>query len=53
MSILLCGSEKWILTEGLMAKLEAFQAELVKKILKWPKHFSNSAHRIAGTNNEV
>ena len=43
MPILLCGSEKWILTEGLVAKLEAFQAELVKRILKWPKHFSNTA----------
>ena len=26
-----------------MPKLELFQAELVKRILKWPKHFSNTA----------
>ena len=43
MPILLYGSENWILTEGLVAKLEAFQAELVKRILKWPKQFSNMA----------
>jgi len=26
-----------------MEKLEKFQAELAKRILKWPKHFSNTA----------
>ena len=35
--------ENWILTDGLMEKLEKFQAELAKRILKWPKHFSNTA----------
>ena len=25
-----------------MRKLEAFQGELVKRILKWPKHLSNT-----------
>ena len=43
MPVLLYGSENWILTEGRVAKLEAFQAELVKRILKWPRHFSNTA----------
>ena len=32
-----------IMTEVLWEKLEAFQGELVKRILKWPKHHSNSA----------
>ncbi len=40
MPVLLYGSENWIMTENL---LESFQAELVKRILKWPKHFSNTA----------
>ena len=37
------GSENWILTERLIDKLEAFQGELVKRVLKWPKHHSNTA----------
>ena len=41
--VLLYGSENWIMTENLLGKLESFQAELVKRILKWPKHFSNTA----------
>ena len=43
MPVLLYGCENWILTDGLMEKLEKFQAELAKRILKWPKHFSNTA----------
>ena len=31
------------MTENLLGKLESFQAELMKRILKWPKHFSNTA----------
>ena len=31
------------MTEVLWEKLEAFQGELAKRILKWPKHHSNSA----------
>ena len=43
MPILLFGSENWVVTEGLIEKLEAFQGELAKRILKWPKHHSNTA----------
>ena len=43
MPILMYGSENWILTEVLIDKLEAFQGELVKRVLKWPKHHSNTA----------
>ena len=43
MPVLLYGSENWVMTENLLGKLESFQAELVKRILKWPKHFSNTA----------
>ena len=43
MSVLLYGSENWILTDALIRCLEAFQAELVKRVLKWPKHHSNTA----------
>jgi len=41
MPVLLYGSENWILMDGLMEK--KFQVELPKRILKWPKHFSNTA----------
>jgi len=37
--VLLYGYENWILTDGLMEKLEKFQAESTKRVLKWPKHF--------------
>ena len=40
---LLYGSENWILTDGLLEKLETLQAELVKRVLKLPKHHSNTA----------
>ena len=43
MLVLLYGSENWILTGALLKKLEAFQGKLVKKVLKWPKHHSNTA----------
>ena len=33
----------WILSEGDLKLLEAFQGEMVKQILKLPKHFSNTA----------
>ena len=43
MLVLLFGCENWILTETLWQKLEAFQGELVKQVLKWPRHHSNTA----------
>ena len=43
MPVLLYASENWILTEPLLKKLEAFQGELVKRVLKWPKHHSSTA----------
>ena len=43
MPILLFGSENWIMIEGLVERLAAFQGELVKRMLKWPKHHSNTA----------
>ncbi len=43
MPILLYGSENWIMTEGLVDRLEAFQGELAKRVLKWPKHHYNTA----------
>ena len=41
--VLLYGCENWIMTEVLWERLEAFQGELAKRILKWPKHHSNTA----------
>jgi len=41
--VLLYGCENWIITEVLWQKLESFQAGLVKRILRWPKHHSNTA----------
>ena len=32
MPVLLCGYEKWIMTDSLVEKLEAFQAELVRRV---------------------
>ena len=45
MPMLLYSSENWILTDVLIEQLEAFQAELVKRVLKAkrPKHHSNTA----------
>ena len=42
MPVLLFGSENRILTDMLIEPLEAFQTELVKRVLKWPKHHSNT-----------
>ena len=42
MPVLLYSSENWILTDALKEKLEAFQGELAKSVLKWPKHHSNT-----------
>ena len=36
MPVLLYGTENWELTERLVKKMETFQGELVKRILKWP-----------------
>ena len=43
MPVLLYGSENWILSEALLERLESFQGELAKRVLKWPKHHSNTA----------
>ena len=43
MPTLMYGSENWILTEALIDKLEAFQGELLKRVLKRPKHHSKTA----------
>ena len=40
---LLYGCENWLMTHALMEKVESFQAELAKRVLKWPKHHSNTA----------
>ena len=39
MPVCLYGSEIWLLTAPLLLTLEAFQAEIGKRILKLPKHF--------------
>ena len=41
--VLLFGCENWILTESLVKQLECFQGELAKRVLRWPKHHSNTA----------
>ena len=38
----LYSSENWILTENCQDHLTSFLGEIVKRALKWPKHFSNS-----------
>ena len=43
MPVLLYGSENWILTEALVERLESFQGEMAKRVLKWPRHHSNAA----------
>ena len=37
---LLYGSENWILTEQTIARLETFQSQMDKRILKIPKHYN-------------
>ena len=41
LSVCLYGCENWLLTEPLLLTLEAFQAEIGKRILNLPKHHSN------------
>ena len=41
--VLTYGCESWILSEGDLKLLEAFQGEMAKRILKLPKPFSNTA----------
>ena len=45
--VLLFGSENWYLTEFLLEKLESFQAEIGRRILKLPRHHSGRATRLA------
>ena len=44
---LLYGAESWILDNGLLAKLESFQAELAKRILCLHKYTANNIARMA------
>ena len=44
--VLLYGSENWVLTEQLISRLEAFQGEVAKRILKLPKWSSNTAANV-------
>ena len=44
---LLYGAESWILDNSLLAKLESFQAELAKLILRLPKNTANNIARMA------
>ena len=45
--VLLYGAESWILNKTLLQKLESFQAELAKRILRLPIHTSNHASLFA------
>ena len=47
MPVLLHGCESWILNNSLLKKLESFQAELGKRILRLPKCTSNRVIRMA------
>ena len=47
LSVCLYGCENWLLTEPLLLTLEAFQAEIGKRILNLPKHHSNLIPLIA------
>ena len=40
---LLSGCENWILSSKFHVDLESFVWEIAKRVLKWPKHFSNTA----------
>ena len=44
---LLYGAESWILNHSLLAKLESFQAELAKRILRLHRNTSNNIERMA------
>ena len=43
MPVLLYGAENWILTSELLKRLESFQGELAKRVLRWPRYLSNTA----------
>jgi len=43
MPVLLFGCENWVMTNAMTEELKSFQGELAKRILKWPKHCSNTA----------
>ena len=45
--VLLYGVENWIMSQTSLHKLENFQGEIAKRILKFPKWFSNTAAKIA------
>ena len=45
--VLVYGSESWVLNSTLLLKLESFQAELGKRILRLPKHTSNTIPLLA------
>ena len=45
--VLLYGAENWILTSVLLDTLEKFQGELAKRVLRWPRHHSNTAAVVA------
>ena len=47
LSVLLYGSENWVLSDSLYLKLDKFLGELAKRALKWPKYLSNTAARVA------
>ena len=53
LSVCLYGCENWLLTEPLLLTLEAFQAEIGRRILNLPKHHSNLIPLIAMANYEV
>ena len=40
------GSETWILTEQTIARLEMFQSQMGKRILKVPKHYADLLPRV-------
>ena len=44
--VLLYGYENWVLTEQLISRLEAFQDEMAKRILKLPKWSSSTAANV-------
>ena len=44
--VVLYGVENWILCANSLQKLESFQGEMAKRILKLPKWFSNTAAKI-------
>ena len=47
LSVLLYGSENWVLSDSLSLKLDRLLGDLAKRALKWPKYLSNTAARAA------